>query len=162
MSVPLPTRREFLKTAAASAAGLGLSAAFGADNAAGRRPNVLFIAVDDLNDWTGFLGGHPNAKTPCMDRLAARGTSFTHAYCAAPLCNASRAALMTGVLPSRSGVYANDQDWRENALLREAVTLPQHFQAHGYKAMGSGKSKYPPAKPGALLCEPLKAACGGR
>ena len=135
------TRREFLRTAAAGAAGLGLGslAAFSREARANPGPNVLFIAVDDLNDWTGFLGGHPDAKTPNLDRLAARGTAFTHAYCPAPLCNASRAALMTGVLPSRSGVYVNAQDWRENPVLQKATTLPQHFMAHGYKAMGSGK-----------------------
>ncbi|MDA1069733.1 MAG: sulfatase-like hydrolase/transferase, partial [Verrucomicrobia bacterium] len=54
------------------------------------RPNILFIAVDDLNDWVGHLGGHPQAKTPNIDRLAGRGVSFTKAYCNAPLCNPSR------------------------------------------------------------------------
>lgn len=101
--------------------------------------NVLFIAIDDLNDWTGFLGGNTQVKTPNLDRLAAQGTAFTRAYCAAPLCNPSRAALMTGILPSRSGVYENSQDWRTSPLLRDAVTLPQHFMANGYTAMGSGK-----------------------
>lgn len=101
--------------------------------------NVLFIAIDDLNDWTGFLGGNPQAKTPNLDRLASQGTVFTRAYCAAPLCNPSRAALMTGIRPARSGVYKNDQDWRVSPVLRDAVTLPQHFMANGYTALGSGK-----------------------
>jgi arylsulfatase A-like enzyme len=70
---------------------------------------VLFIAVDDLNDWIGCLGGHPQAKTPRLGpRLAAMGTLFTNAHCAAPLCNPSRAALMTGVRPSTSGVCDNN------------------------------------------------------
>ena len=64
------------------------------------KPNVLFIAIDDLNDWIGALGGHPQAKTPNLDRLAEEATLFTRAYCAAPACNPSRAALMTGILPS--------------------------------------------------------------
>ncbi len=68
-----------------------------------RRPNVLFIAVDDLNNWVGHLGRHPNVKTPNIDRLAKRGVSFTRAYCAAPLCNPSRIALLTGIAPSKSG-----------------------------------------------------------
>jgi len=63
------------------------------------RPNVLFIAVDDLNDWVGCLGGHPQAKTPNIDRLAAKGVLFERACCAAPLCNPSRTAIMTGLRP---------------------------------------------------------------
>jgi hypothetical protein len=59
------------------------------------RPNVLFIAVDDLNDWVGCLGGHPQTKTPNIDRLASRGVLFEQAYCSAPLCNPSRMATMT-------------------------------------------------------------------
>jgi arylsulfatase A-like enzyme/formylglycine-generating enzyme required for sulfatase activity len=100
-------------------------------------PNVLFIAVDDLNDWTGFLKGHPAARTPNMDRLARRGVTFTRAYCSAPACNPSRASLLTGVRPASSGVYHNDQPWRP--VLRDAVTLPQHFQAAGYHVVGGGK-----------------------
>lgn len=103
------------------------------------RPNVLFIAVDDLNDWVGVLGGHPDAKTPNIDRLAARGVLFTRAYCPAPACNPSRAALLTGLRPSTTGVYHNNQPWRPAPLLREAVTLPQHFMLGGYHAAGGGK-----------------------
>jgi arylsulfatase A-like enzyme len=101
------------------------------------KPNVLFIAVDDLNDWVGCLGGHPDVKTPNIDKLAARGVLFTRAYCAAPACNPSRAALLTGVRPSTSGVYHNSQPWRP--VLKDAVTLPQHFMAAGYRAEGGGK-----------------------
>ena len=102
-----------------------------------KKPNVLFIAIDDLNDWTGMLGGHPQALTPNLDRLARRGVLFTNAHCAAPACNPSRAALMTGVPPYRSGVYRNNHPWRD--ALPAAVTIPQHFRAHGYAARGSGK-----------------------
>lgn len=102
-----------------------------------QRPNVLFIAVDDLNDWVGHLGGHPNAKTPNIDRLARRGVSFTRAYCSAPLCNPSRISLLTGIAPSRSGVYGNGEKLRDK--LPDAVTLMQHFRASGYTARGSGK-----------------------
>lgn len=101
------------------------------------RPNVLFIAVDDLNDWTGCLGGHPQAYTPNLDSLAARGVLFTRAYCAAPACNPSRVALMTGIAPYRSGIYHNPMPWRP--VLPDAVTLAQHFMQNGYKVMGSGK-----------------------
>ena len=77
-----------------------------------RRPNVLFIAVDDLNHWVGHLGRNKQTKTPNLDRLAGLGTTFTRAYCAAPVCNPSRTALMSGRRPSASGVYSNGNDWR--------------------------------------------------
>ena len=101
------------------------------------RPNVLFIAVDDLRDWVGHLSGHPNAKTPNIDRLAKRGVSFTRAYCSAPLCNPSRISLLTGVAPSKSGVYGNGEKLRKK--LPDAVTLMQHFRASGYSVRGAGK-----------------------
>jgi len=100
-------------------------------------PNILFIAVDDLNDWIGVLGGHPQVKTPHLDRLARRGMVFRRAYCAAPACNPSRTALMTGRRPSRTGIYHNPQPWRP--VLKEAVTLSQHFMNNGYTALGGGK-----------------------
>ena len=105
-----------------------------------KRQNVLFIAIDDLNNWIGCLGGHPDVRTPNLDRVAARGTLFTNAHCAAPLCNPSRAALMTGLRPSTTGVYDNNQPWRQAPLLARQVTLPQHFAASGYSVSGSGKT----------------------
>jgi len=101
------------------------------------RPNVLFIGVDDLRGWVGHLGGHPNAKTPNIDRLAKRGVSFTRAYCSAPLCNPSRISLLTGVGPSKSGVYGNGEKLRQK--LPDAITLMQHFRASGYSVRGAGK-----------------------
>lgn len=141
------SRRSFLQgalgVAGFSCAAFGASAlgpsASRAGEAAPKRPNVLFIAVDDLNDWASCLGGHPDAKTPHIDALAERGVLFTNAHCPAPLCNASRAALMTGIGPSTSGIYTNDQPWRKSPNLEDAVTLPQHFMAQGYTALGSGK-----------------------
>jgi arylsulfatase A-like enzyme len=115
---------------------LGSAPAGGADQV-GRRPNVLFIAVDDLNDWIRPLGGYPRVHTPNLDRLAARGMLFTRAYCSAPACNPSRASLLTGVRPSTSGVYDNGQPWRP--VMREVVTLPQHFKNQGYHVVGGGK-----------------------
>ena len=100
-------------------------------------PNVLFIAVDDLNDWIGCLGGHPQARTPNIDRLAASGTLFTNAHCAAPACNPSRTAIMTGISPHQSGLYGNGQKMRD--ILPDAVLLPRYFANHGYRATGSGK-----------------------
>src|SRR5438874_1078007 len=69
------------------------------------RPNVLFIAIDDLNDWVGCLGGHPQARTPNLNRLAARGTLFRNAHCQAPLCNPSRSSILTGLRPSTTGIH---------------------------------------------------------
>lgn len=100
-------------------------------------PNVLFIALDDLNDWVGCLGGHPQAKTPNLDRLAASGILFNNAHCPAPACNPSRTAIMTGLSPHVSGLYANGQKMRE--VLPDAELLPKYFSRHGYWAGGSGK-----------------------
>jgi len=100
-------------------------------------PNVLFIAVDDLNDWIEPLGGHPQAITPNLQRLAGEGVVFTRAYTASPSCNPSRTALLTGLQPYTSGVYSNYQVWRE--VLPDVVTLPRYFGNHGYRAAGAGK-----------------------
>jgi arylsulfatase A-like enzyme len=101
--------------------------------------NVLFIAIDDLNDWTGFLGGHPQTQTPNMDRLAGEGIVFEWAYCPAPLSNASRASLLTGYRPSSSGIYSNESFMRDSKLLKDAVTLPKWFSNNGYFSMSRGK-----------------------
>lgn len=108
-----------------------------AQDPATKRPNVLFIAVDDLNHWVGYLGRNPQSKTPNLDRLAAMGTRFTRSYCASPSCNPSRAALMTGLRPSTSGIYDNDDDWRP--VIPEEKTLPTTFRKAGYEVLGSGK-----------------------
>lgn len=100
-------------------------------------PNVLFIAIDDMNDWVSPLGGYEGCKTPNLERVAKRGVTFTRAYCAAPACNPSRASLMTGVRPWTSGVYTNGQPWRKP--LRNAVTLTEHYREHGYEVVGAGK-----------------------
>ena len=102
-----------------------------------RRPNVFFIIIDDLNDWVGCLGGHPQARTPNIDRLAMRGVLFTRAYCTAPLCNPSRTSLLTGIRPSTSGIYENDQPW--NFVFPPAATLPGFFRRNGYSTIGAGK-----------------------
>ena len=102
-----------------------------------KKYNVLFIAVDDLNDWIGPLDGYKGVKTPNIDKLAKQGMNFTRAYCPAPICNPSRAALLTGVRPSTSGVYQNWEPWRR--ALPNAVTLPQYFMANGYEVVGVSK-----------------------
>ncbi len=112
---------------------LSLQTAAGAD-----RPNVLFIAVDDLNDWVGCLGGHPQAQTPHIDALAARGVNFRRGYCASPVCNPSRTALMTGLRSSSTGVYSNEAD-RSVTPCRDVPPLNTWFHDHGYHVAGAGK-----------------------
>ena len=105
---------------------------------AAEKPNVLFIAVDDLNDWIGCLGGHPQAKTPQIDALAARGVNFSRAYCASPVCNPSRTALMTGLRSSSSGVYGNDVN-RRATRCADVVALNSWMHDHGYRTLAAGK-----------------------
>ncbi|TDU70638.1 arylsulfatase A-like enzyme [Prosthecobacter fusiformis] len=104
---------------------------------AAEKPDVLFIAVDDLNDWVGHLKGHPQARTPNIDRLVARGTTFTNAHCAAPACNPSRAALMSGLRPWQTGIYTNDDP--AGGVMKDTLTLNRHFLAQGYNTQGGGK-----------------------
>ncbi|MDA0814926.1 MAG: sulfatase-like hydrolase/transferase, partial [Verrucomicrobia bacterium] len=84
------------------------------------RPNVLFIAIDDLNDYISPLANHPGVRTPNFDRLAKRSVTFANAHCAAPACHPSRVAVMTGVHPAKSGIYVNlfgahGPRWREES-----------------------------------------------
>jgi arylsulfatase A-like enzyme len=101
------------------------------------KPNILFISMDDLNDWVACFGGHPDVKTPNIDRLAARGVIFTQNYCPAPLCNSSRVALLTGMRPSTSGVYHNSQPWKP--IFPNTPTMMHHFKTNGYLVFGGGK-----------------------
>ena len=102
-----------------------------------KQPNVLFIAIDDLNHWVGHLGRHPQTKTPHIDGLYEQGTTFTRAYCTAPSCNPSRASLMSGMRPSTTGCYGNDQNWRQG--ISSDQLLNTHFLKAGYNVYGAGK-----------------------
>ncbi|MEZ6151236.1 MAG: sulfatase-like hydrolase/transferase [Pirellulaceae bacterium] len=102
------------------------------------RPNVLFIAIDDLNDWIGCLQGHPQALTPNMDALASRGVLFTNAHCSSPACNPSRAAVFSGRTPQYTGVWSNDSA----QLLKQhpdILAIPRAFQRAGYSTLATGK-----------------------
>ena len=101
------------------------------------RPNVLFIAIDDMNDWTTLFDDDNPIQTPNLKRLADRGAFFSRAYCAVPACNPSRTAILTGLAPTTSGVYSNSSPWKQ--LLPDVVTLPQFFSNHGYRTDGAGK-----------------------
>ena len=106
---------------------------------AAEKPNILFIAVDDQNDWFGCLGGHPQVKTPNIDQLAARGTLMTNAHCQSPLCNPCRTSLMTGLRPSTTGIYGLAPWIRDVPRFKDVVTLPQYLAQHGYRTLSTGK-----------------------
>ncbi|XOV94284.1 MAG: sulfatase [Bacteroidota bacterium] len=118
-----------------------------------KKPNILFIAVDDMNDWVGFLGGNKqmNIHTPNLDRLAASSMIFTNAHTPAPACAPARAAILTGVHHTRSGaenVYWGDgPKWREIEALKDVETLEQFFKNNGYKTLGAGKIYHSQAPP---------------
>jgi arylsulfatase A-like enzyme len=102
-------------------------------------PNVLLITVDDLNDWIGPLSGHPQAKTPNLDRLAARGVTFTSAHCQAPLCNPSRTSFLTSLRPTTTGIYTLEGWFRDSPNFNDHLTLPEAFADHGYEVAIGGK-----------------------
>jgi arylsulfatase A-like enzyme len=116
-----------------------LQPSLAADNLDGtsRSPNVLFIAIDDMNDWTTLFDKANPIKTPNLERLAERGTFFARGYCNSPACNPSRASVLSGVRPSTSGVYNNSSNW--NKAMPEVTILPQHFKNQGYQTYASGK-----------------------
>ncbi len=101
------------------------------------KPNVLFIAVDDLNHWVGYLGRNPQTKTPNIDRLARMGVAFNNAYCAVPACEPARGALMGGRRPWTTGLYYNGDKWK--TILPEGQGLTAPFLRAGYRVSGAGK-----------------------
>ncbi|MDB4331460.1 sulfatase [bacterium] len=100
--------------------------------------NVLLIAIDDLNDWVGCLGGHPQAHTPNIDRLARRGILFANAHCPSTACNPSRAAIFSGKMPWQTGVWNNKSE-RLFSQQPDSLVFPRHLKRHGYQTMGTGK-----------------------
>ncbi|WP_238934528.1 sulfatase [Aurantibacter crassamenti] len=105
-------------------------------------PNVLFIAVDDLNNMLGILDKYSQTKTPNIDKLASKSVVFSDAHCQAPLCGPSRASIMTGLRPSTTGIYGMIDDNKirsENPATSDIVMLPEYFKNYGYHTMGIGK-----------------------
>ncbi|MEO1992104.1 MAG: sulfatase [Pirellulales bacterium] len=102
-------------------------------------PNVLLIAIDDMNDWIGCLHGHSGGYSPNIDRLAKRGTLFANAHCQAPICNPSRTSIMYGLRPSGTGVYMNSPKPWSIPAMSTCITLPRWFAKHGYHTMTAGK-----------------------
>ena len=107
------------------------------------KPNVLFISVDDLNNWISPIDNFSNVKTPNFDRLAAMGITFTNAHVQAPLCGPSRASIMTGLRPSTTGIYGMTPDnlirRPDNSTTKDITFLPEYFEENGYHTMGIGK-----------------------
>ncbi len=107
---------------------------YGAD-----QPNVVMISIDDLNDWTGFLGGHPDVSTPNMDSLASRARNFTNAHCAVPVCSPSRISVMSGTAPTTHGSYEIGPRYEELSALHDVPTIQRYFKDHGYYTLAGGK-----------------------
>jgi len=125
---------------------------------AAERPNVLFISLDDMNDWLGCYGGHPDVKTPNIDRLAKRAVLFTNAHCVSPICGPSRAAVLTGMRPETTGVYHNRGKYID--YVPDAVTFPEHFRANGYVALAAGKVNHDLGEPDPRLWNENGPDCG--
>lgn len=107
--------------------------------ASGDQPNILFIAVDDLNRWIGALDTHPQVQTPNLDALAERGTLFSNHSVQAPLCNPSRVSLLSGLRPTTTGVYGLGPAYFKNETTRNVTSLPEYFAEHGYETFSVGK-----------------------
>ncbi|MBC7653350.1 MAG: sulfatase [Oligoflexus sp.] len=106
------------------------------------KPNVIFLIIDDLNDWVAISEKFPMVKTPNIDRLASKGTYFTKAYSQAPLCGPSRASFLSGLLPSKTGVYLQmkDEDLKKYYDEKFGIDfLPNYFSKNGYNTFGVGK-----------------------
>jgi iduronate 2-sulfatase len=117
------------------------------------RPNVLFIAVDDLRPSVGCYGDE-RARTPNIDRLAGRGVQFDRAYCQVAVCNPSRASLMTGLRPDKLGVWTLPIHFRE--AMPDATTIPQWFRKFGYTAVSHGKIFHNPTPDPQSWSEPIR------
>ncbi len=102
------------------------------------RPNVIIIILDDLNDWVGCLGGHPQSLTPNIDRLAARGVLFSNAHAQAPICNPSRSSFLSSLYPESTGIYFNSGSFNEAGVESERL-LTRRFESSGYRVRGAGK-----------------------
>ena len=104
-----------------------------------KKPNILLISVDDLNDWIGVMGGHTQAITPNIDKLASNGILFTNANCQSPICNPSRASLMTSLYPSSTGIYFLNPSLGESPIALKNLLMPDRFLIEGYDVSGAGK-----------------------
>ena len=102
-------------------------------------PNVLMIIIDDLNDYPEVLSNYPGLKTPNLTKFAKTAVTFNHAYCAAPVCNPSRAAFLSGMAPYKTGVYDNNYPVEKSPVILKSEFLPEHFKKNGYITFTRGK-----------------------
>lgn len=128
------------------------------NSVAQKQQNVLMIVLDDLNDFTGVLKGHPQAHTPNIDRLAKEGVLFTNAHSNVPVCSPSRASFMNGISPVTSK-YWGFKNWKQNDLLMACKSIPEYFMANGYHTAKSGKV-FHSSKKGAWHDEGVKTDYG--
>ena len=134
------TRRDFLKSLMIG----GVAALVPSDSFAGsligkdRKPNVVLIVCDDLNDYVTGMEGHPQARTPHIARLAQSGVAFRRAYSNNPICAPSRSSFLTGIYPHTSKNLFWDK-WFENPVLKNSKTIMEYFGDNGYHVAGSGK-----------------------
>ncbi|MBE0652352.1 MAG: sulfatase [Bacteroidales bacterium] len=134
-------RKDFLKYSVLGSAAYFIGASSYA-SAKGKKPNILFIICDDLNDAVTGFGGHKQAKTPNLDRIVKLGVRFTNAEVNSPVSGPSRASFLTGLYPHTSGYFGfnfNKDHWRFNPTLKHSVTFLDFFKKNGYKVMGTGK-----------------------
>jgi arylsulfatase A-like enzyme len=130
------SRRSFLHMVMGTAVSLAVRPVAAAERRPG--PNVLMIVVDDLNDYVTGMGGHPQARTPNLARLASQGVSFRRAYSNNPICAPSRGSLFTGIYPHTSK-FIHFGKWFENEALINSKTIPEYFRDNGYYTLGTGK-----------------------
>lgn len=116
---------------------LGAGSPGNAGETTSTKPNILLIISDDLNDWVGPMKGNPQTKTPNLDKLAARGITFRNNQPAAPLCNPSRVAFLSGMRPSTTGIYHNQQRWMPH--IGPGLCLNDYIRTVGYQSLGAGK-----------------------
>ena len=110
-----------------------------------QRPNILLVVLDDLNDFVGHMGGHPQAKTPNIDSLADQGVAFINAHSNAAVCIPSRGSFMTGICPTTSRFYGFE-NIRKNETLMHCKTMPQYARENGYQTFTTGKVFHTPVK----------------
>ncbi|MBY6210938.1 sulfatase [Microbulbifer agarilyticus] len=108
------------------------------------KPNFVFIAIDDMNDWVGYMGGHSQTSTPNLDELASQGTAFMNAHSVAPGCSPSRNALLYGVEPYNSGLYPFYDHDIHKSLSQKYTSLPRFLKENGYETYGAGKIHHGP------------------
>lgn len=104
-----------------------------------QQPNIIMIAVDDLNDWIGVYGGNPQVRTPNIDKLAQSSVVFRNASCPGPVSGPSRSALLSGFMPATTGIYGNSTNMLNSEIVQTHATLPEYFSKNGYVTISSGK-----------------------